>query len=156
MGVRYLETAIADHADYFFETTLGVRTIAALLEEALDRGLEVSVWYVGLATPEAHLARVAARVRAGGHDIPEADVRRRFDDSRRNLVRLLPRLTELKVYDNSEEADPARGLFPEPRLLLHWREGSVLGPDALEATPGWEADRGPGVMHASGVGSDAS
>src|SRR5437899_2385939 len=106
-----------------FETTLGGATITALLERALASGLDVRVWYVGLGSVELHLARVRARVAAGGHDIPEATVRRRFHDSRLNLIRLLPRLTELRVYDNSAEADPRAGVAPEPRLLLQLARG---------------------------------
>ena len=105
-GKRLLERAIAERCDFAFETTLGGRTITGLLERALSSGIEVRVWYVGLDTPELHVARVRARVARGGHDIPEARVRDRFDTSRLNLIRLLPRLTELVVYDNSAEADP--------------------------------------------------
>ena len=65
--------------------------MTALLERALAVGLEVRVWYVGLSSPELHLARVRARVAKGGHDIPEAQVRARYDSSRLNLIRLLPR-----------------------------------------------------------------
>ena len=118
-GRRLLERAIAERIDYTFETTLGGNTITRLLEQALDSGMEVRIWYAALASPEMHIARVRARVAKGGHDIPEADIRRRYDDSRRNLIRLLPALTELYLYDNSIEADPARGKMPQPRLLLH-------------------------------------
>ena len=55
-------------------------------------------------TPGLHIARVRARVARGGHDIPEARVRDRFDTSRLNLIRLLPRLTELVVYENEGHA----------------------------------------------------
>jgi predicted ABC-type ATPase len=72
------------------------------LEQALSAGLEVKVWYAGLSGPALHLARVRARVARGGHDIPETDVRRRYSQSLQPLVRLVPRLTELRVFDNSE------------------------------------------------------
>jgi len=137
LGVAQLDRALREGRDYFFETTLGGETIADRLEQAMEAGHDVRIWYAGLATPEAHLARVAARVRAGGHDIPEADVRRRFDRSRLNLIALLPQLTELKVYDNSTEADPARGRAPAPTLVLHMREGEIVGPRDLRKTPAW-------------------
>ena len=95
------------------------------------------VWYVGLDTPERHIARVRARVARGGHDIPEARVRDRFDTSRLNLIRLLPRLTELVVYDNSAEADPQSGAAPEPLLVLRWARGKITESCALPLTPGW-------------------
>src|SRR5438552_8463389 len=118
-GRRLLERAIAERKDFAFETTLGGNTIAALLEKALASGIEVRVWYVGLRSPELHIARVRARVAKGGHDIPEATIRDRYDRCRLNLIRLMPRLTELHVYDHSEEADPHTGTAPEPMLVLH-------------------------------------
>jgi predicted ABC-type ATPase len=136
-GRRLLERAIAERASFAFETTLGGATITALLERALAAGLDVRVWYVGLGSVELHLARVRARVAAGGHDIPEAAVRRRFHGSRLNLVRLLPRLTELRVYDNSAEADPRAGVAPEPRLVLHVARGRIVAVCPLGDTPAW-------------------
>jgi predicted ABC-type ATPase len=97
----------------------------------------VRVWYVGLDTVDRHIARVRARVRRGGHDIPEADIRRRFETSRLNLVELMPRLTALRIYDNSLEADPATGRTPVPRLLLHVERGRIVGPRDLGRTPAW-------------------
>jgi predicted ABC-type ATPase len=136
-GRRLLERAISERLTYAFETTLGGATMTALLEHALAAGLEVRVWYVGLSSAELHVARVRARVARGGHDIPEADIRRRFDDGRLNLVRLLPRLTELRVYDNSEEADPRAGRAPSPVLLLHVVRGKIAGACALAQIPRW-------------------
>ena len=136
-GRRLLERAIAERATFAFETTLGGATMTALLERALAEGLDVRVWYMGLGSPELHVARVRARVARGGHDIPEADIRRRFHDGRLNLVRLLPRLTELRVYDNSEEADPRAGRAPSPVLLLHMVRGKITASCALAQTPQW-------------------
>ena len=76
-------------------------------------------------------------MRKGGHDIPEADIRRRFDSSRLNLVELMPKLAALRAYDNSVEADPAKGLTPVPRLVLHMERGRIVGPRDLAATPAW-------------------
>jgi len=136
-GRRLLERAIAERLDFAFETTLGGNTIAALLEKALASGIEVRVWYVGLRSPELHIARVRARVAKGGHDIPEATIRDRYDRGRLNLIRLVPRLTELRVYDNSEEADPHTGAAPEPMLVLHVVRGRVVGSCDLTRTPEW-------------------
>ncbi len=136
-GRRLLEKAIAERLDFAIETTLGGSTIAHLLAEAAERGFEVRVWYAGLATPELHIERVRARVRKGGHDIPEPDIRRRFEHSRLNLVHLMPHLASLRVHDNSTEADPAAGKMAEPRLLLHVVRGRIAGPRDLAATPDW-------------------
>jgi predicted ABC-type ATPase len=136
-GRRLLEHAIAERLDFAFETTLGGNSIPTLLEMALATGLEVRIWFVGLATLELHLERVRARVALGGHDVPEALIRERFTRSRLNLVRLLPRLTGLRVYDNSADGDPARGGTPQPRLILHVANGTVLETCAMEEVPDW-------------------
>jgi predicted ABC-type ATPase len=137
IGLGLIDDAIRLGKDHFFETTLGGQTIAGRLQQALETGHEVRIWFVGLDTPERHLARVAARVHAGGHPIPEADIRRRYDTSRRHLVELLPHVTELKLFDNSAEADPKLRKAPKPKLLLHWRERRIVAPKQLARTPDW-------------------
>ena len=136
-GKRLLERAISERLDYSFETTLGGHTIAALLHQALSEKIEVRIWYVGLASPELHIARVRSRVLAGGHDIPEAKIRERYNNSLLNLVDLMPKLTELRVYDNSEEGDPRKGIAPQPRLLLHMDHGKIKDLCDLITAPDW-------------------
>ncbi len=136
-GRALLERAIAECLDFAFETTLGANTLPRLLAEAAEKGIEVHVWYAGLATPELHIARVRARVRRGGHDISEKDIRRRFEHSRLNLIQLLPRLAALRLYDNSAEADPAAGKAPAPELVLHMQNGKILNPADLPRAPDW-------------------
>lgn len=138
-GRQRLETAIRGRTAHVFETTLGGNTIPRMLQAAAKGGIDVLVWFVGLSSPELHLTRVRARVEAGGHDIPEQKIRERWDSSRRNIILLMPFLAELKVFDNSEEGDPATGIKPKPRLLLHWRGSRIVAPslDAIAETPEW-------------------
>ncbi|MFO1454991.1 MAG: zeta toxin family protein [Steroidobacteraceae bacterium] len=137
MGRRGLQRALREHANFAFETTLGARTLTDLLLEGARDGARVHVWFAGLASPELHLQRVRARVLAGGHDIPAAKIRERYDSSRANLLRLLPHLASLRVYDNSTEADPKAGLRPEPRLLLVMQGGRVVDHAPLVHIPDW-------------------
>ena len=136
-GTRLLQRAIAERCNFAFETTLGGNTIPALLSSALSAELEVRVWYAGLSSVGLHIARVRARVEKGGHPIPEQKIRQRFDRSRLNLIRLLPRLTEVLVYDNSNEADPDAGERPEPKLLLHMAYGKIIATCDLPLIPEW-------------------
>lgn len=136
-GKRLLEEAIAKRLVFAFETTLGGDTITSLLRRALAEGVEVRMWYVALVTPELHIARVRARVARGGHDIPENTIRERYERSRINLVRLLPHLTELRVFDNSIDADPASGATPAPLLVLHMRNGRIAEMCDLPRVPEW-------------------
>ncbi len=136
-GKRLLERAIAEKLDFAFETTLGGKTITALLARALSEGIEVRVWYVGLSSAELHIARVKSRVEQGGHEIPEDRIRERYTRSRLNLIQLLPNLTELLLYDNSEEADPKTGEMPKPKLILHVVRGRVFETCDLILVPEW-------------------
>lgn len=137
LGKRLLERAIASRFHFAFETTLGGNTIPALLERAHDAGLAVRIWFVGLTGPELHIARVRARVGRGGHDIPEAKIHERYHRSRENLIRLLPKLAELRVFDNSEEGDSSRGVAPKPRLILHVLDGRIVEACESTAVPEW-------------------
>ena len=136
-GVSLLKRAIEQRLDFAFETTLGANTIPRLLADAASQGIEIHVWYLGLANPDLHIQRVQARVRRGGHDIPEPDILRRYEHSRLNLIALLPGLTTLRVYDNSADANPAAGHTPSPIPVLHMERGKILNPRALPRTPNW-------------------
>src|SRR5437016_13408436 len=61
----------------------------------------------------------------------------RSTHSRLNLIRLLPRLTELLLYDNSREADPRTGTAPEPGLVLRLVQGKVRETCELTRVPEW-------------------
>ena len=137
LGKRGLEQAVRNNTDFTFETTLGGQTITRLLEHALDKGLEVVMRYVGLDSAERHSARVAARVERGGHHIDEARIHQRYTASREHLITLLPRLTELIVYDNSVERNPEEGKAPEPTILLKMENGRIRFVPPMETIPAW-------------------
>ena len=136
-GVRLLTRAIEKHFDFAFETTLGANTIPRLLLQAASQGTEIYIWYVGLSSPALHIERVQARVQRGGHDIAAEYIHRRYEHSRLNLIELLPYLADLRVYDNSANADPAAGKTPKPKLVLHMERGRILNPGDLRHTPDW-------------------
>ena len=136
-GVELLKRAIGERKNFVFETTLGANTIPRLLTQAASQGFEIYVWYVGLSSPDLHIERVLARVRRGGHDIAAELIHRRYQHSRLNLIDLLPRITALRIYDNSADEDPAAGKIPKPKLVLHMENGKLLNPRDLKNTPNW-------------------
>ena len=137
IGKALLEQAIACGRDYRFETTLGGRSIAQLLEKAARAGHRLHIWFCGLASADLHLKRVRSRVSHGGHDIPEEKIRERWNRSRENLIRLLPLIDHLRVIDNSAESDPAEGQSPRPVLLLEMQRGKITAPADLSGAPEW-------------------
>lgn len=150
-GQRLLQKAVERGERFAFETTLGGRTVASRLESCIVSGGEVRMWFVGLESVELCLQRIQARVDAGGHDIPVADVRRRYDSGRENLVRLLPKLTELRLYDNSAHADPNNREEPTPRLVLRTVTGALAELCRPEDVPGWAKPIAMKAVALSGV-----
>ena len=75
MKIRYL---LKKQKDFGIETTLATRTLLKTIRLAQDAGYTVTLLYFWLNSPELAVERVAARVEAGGHDIPEETIRRRY------------------------------------------------------------------------------
>lgn len=76
-------------------------------------GYHVSLFLMSLPDPELAIARVALRVRQGGHNIPEDVVRRRFDAGLRNFENVYkPAVNDWVLFDNEGESP----------ILLEWRE----------------------------------
>lgn len=139
-SMRRLEETIAQGLNHAFETTLGGRSVTAKILQATETH-DVLIWFCGLSSPDLHIARVKARVVAGGHPIPEEKIRERYPQAQLNLIKLMPRAAYIKVYDNSSEASP-NGTVPDPLLVLEMENGQVIWPDpddlkALQRTPGW-------------------
>ena len=132
-GMRRLDEALAQGQSCAFETTLGGRSVPARLIEAA-RTHDVLIWFCGLATPELHLARIRARVAAGGHDIPESKVRERWQSSVANLIALLPHLTELRLFDNSTSVAAGEAV-PDPLSVAVIQGGRLVWPAAHDAAP---------------------
>ncbi len=137
-GVDLLDQALNSGHSHAFETTLGGATITQRIAHAATTH-DVLMWFCGLATPQQHIDRVAARVAAGGHNIPVAKIQERWVQAPLNLIALMPLLHELRVFDNSAPA-PKGGATPDPALVLHVRAREVQFPQAvpdLARTPAW-------------------
>lgn len=100
--------------DFGFESTLASRSFVPFLKSCQSRGYEVHLLYVWLDNVELAIERVAHRVLDGGHNIPEATIRRRYESSRRNFRELYqPLANTWRVFDNSIEPMLVDGLDDE-------------------------------------------
>jgi predicted ABC-type ATPase len=81
-----LEARIAARESFAFETTLAGRGYLRLVERLRGDGWRVKLIYLALPSAEMSRLRVAERVAHGGHDIPLADIERRFPRSLRHLL----------------------------------------------------------------------
>src|SRR5207244_4258954 len=86
-----------------FETTLSGLMYARVIPKWRTLGYRVKLIYLSLPTPEMAVERVAYRVAQGGHFIPEAVIRRRFDGGWNNFNSKYKLLVNAwSLYDNSQ------------------------------------------------------
>jgi predicted ABC-type ATPase len=96
-----LQTLAGSGVDFAFESTLASHPLS-VLERCRREAYTIHLLYIWLRSPELAVQRVAQRVRSGGHAVPEATIRRRYEAGRKNLVTLYtPLADDWMVYDNS-------------------------------------------------------
>ncbi|HXC48205.1 MAG TPA: zeta toxin family protein [Candidatus Sulfotelmatobacter sp.] len=97
-----MESLARHRADFGFETTLSGRSHLGVIRRLKEQGYHVHFFYLWAASVELTLARIRERVLRGGHDVPEAVVRRRFDRSITNfLVHYRPLADNWILFDAS-------------------------------------------------------
>ena len=101
--------AVALINDYFSkgmsfnqETTLCGKSILRNIRRAKELQYRVELYFVGLESPNLAKERVRQRVKAGGHGVPEKDIERRYFESLKNLVEIMPLCDHVELYDNTE------------------------------------------------------
>lgn len=100
-AVRDRERLLAAGESLAIETTLSGRGELEFAERAKVLGFELRLFYVGLQRVALSVERVALRVSDGGHDVPRADLFRRFDRSVANLARAIHLADRAYVLENS-------------------------------------------------------
>jgi predicted ABC-type ATPase len=111
--LREIDEAVRQRESFAFETTLSGLGYLRRIGAWRAVNYHVSLLFLSLPTVEMALARVAERVRQGGHNVPEAIVRRRFVSGHRNFeTRYRDAVDAWALYDNAGE---------EP-VLLEWGE----------------------------------
>jgi len=89
---------------FAFETTLAGLAYVGRVKQWREQGYHVSLFFLRLPDAEIAIARVAERVRQGGHDIPEAVIRRRFTAGLHNLEHAYQSAVDTwATYDNVAE-----------------------------------------------------
>jgi predicted ABC-type ATPase len=110
---RLTLAAIAQHVakreSFAFETALSGKAYATQIPAWRQLGYRVELFFLSLPTADIAVARVAQRVRQGGHDIPEATIRRRFEAGKRLFTEVYqPLVDQWVLYDNAGD---------EPQLI---------------------------------------
>jgi predicted ABC-type ATPase len=100
-----IDQIIEARQDLMFETTLATLLYQRRIADWRSAGYTVCLMYLRLPNVEASMARVARRVAAGGHDIPETTIRQRFAKSRDYFERLYKPIVDEWYVWNSLEGD---------------------------------------------------
>jgi hypothetical protein len=88
---------------FSIETTLSGHSHLATIGEARGLGYRIELNYVGTGDVTINLERIRRRVAAGGHDVPEADVRRRYERSLMHAPSVVATADYIMIFDNSGE-----------------------------------------------------
>ena len=109
-------------ADFAFETTLAGKTYIQLLRELKQQGYVIHLFFLWIPSVELALVRIKDRVAQGGHNVPAADVRRRFGRSVQNFWREYKPLLDSWTVFNTSTAPPA--------LIAKGEDGTLTVADA--------------------------
>jgi predicted ABC-type ATPase len=101
--LRRAEELLRLQQSFTVETTLSGSTYLKMARRASLLGFNIMVVFVGTESVEINLGRVRARVKKGGHDVPEEDQRRRYPRTLANMKILLPLADLAVLLDNSGE-----------------------------------------------------
>lgn len=110
------------------ETVFSHPSKLSIIDKAKARGYIVVVMHVGVDSPELSVARVTARTREGGHNVPEDKVRARFLRGQPLIRDVVLRADRGMVFDNSRLNEP-------PRQMLVFADGRLL--QAAAMLPQW-------------------
>lgn len=104
-----LQELAESRTSFAFETTLSARTYASWIGRLCDDGWIFRLIFVTLRNADLAVERVGLRVAAGGHSIPEQDIRRRFSRAHTNFRELyMPIAGKWAVFDNTFRSGPRR------------------------------------------------
>lgn len=86
--LRRMESQLVKDESFAVETTLSGRTMRSILTRAQAAGFKIAIVFIFLDSADTCIVRVRERVRRGGHNVPEEDIRRRFSRSCKFLAPL--------------------------------------------------------------------
>ncbi len=115
--LEQIESYASRNVDFAFETTLSGINYLARLKNLKKRGYAIHLFFLWVPDVRLSLARIASRVKRGGHDIPEKVVRRRFHKGIVNLFgHYRPILDSWMLVDNSEST---------PQVIAEEKQGEL-------------------------------
>lgn len=99
-SIELIDECLEKEICFTQETTLSGHRILNTVKRAIEKGYYIRLYYVGLNSVEESLVRIENRVKKGGHNIPDSDVKRRFSKRFEDLTAILGYCDEATFYDN--------------------------------------------------------
>ena len=99
--LRRMAAHLKAGTSFGLETTLAGEGPLRTIRTAKQQGFVINLIYIALDTPERNIDRVTERVARGGHDVPDEDVRRRYERSLANAPEAIRLADFANVFDNS-------------------------------------------------------
>ena len=100
-ALRRREELLQQKKNFILETTFSGNSEMRLIHKAKAQGYQIMLHFVSLESKALSMARIKMRVAKGGHDIPVADVHRRFERCYANMHKAQPLADSFFLYDNS-------------------------------------------------------
>lgn len=94
---------VAQRASFTFETVMSHPSKVALLAQAQAAGYRTYLYYVATDDPAINISRVRARVRLGGHAVPEDKIAPRYHRSLGLLLDAIRNTNRAYIFDNSSD-----------------------------------------------------
>ena len=144
---------IAAKASFAIESTLSGKTYVAMIQEAKAQGYRFLLHYIMIGSGDQAVGRVALRVKIGGHHVPEDDIRRRFERSRKHFIEdYVPLADEWGLWDN--HSPPAVQIADSATHSLEELQ-TMLASNSLQETPPREmSEMSKIVLEASRVATE--
>ncbi len=111
LAIKRIEDLLEQKRSFAIETTLSGRFHLEAARRAKSSGWNFGIVYIGLRSPAIAIARVRLRKLRGGHNVPRADVHRRYRRSLVNLAGIYEVADRLVVLDNSSSRTPMKRLL---------------------------------------------
>ena len=121
LAIARIKSLLQQKRSFAVETTLSGKFHLDTAKKAKSAGWNVGIVYIGLTSPTVAIARVRLRKLGGGHNVPPADVRRRYRRSLVNLANVFGIADRLVVLDNSSSRTPMRRLLETNRGQVIFR-----------------------------------
>ena len=104
--IRNMDDCVKNSESFAFETTLSGRGYVNKIKDWKSKQYEIIIYYLRVPTAEFAIERVKLRVSQGGHNIPEHDIRRRFERSWVNFQQIYKSLADSWIVFDTSASQP--------------------------------------------------